>query len=247
MKLPFTLDGGAAGKAALGLIVLQMDETLEAELRTVFNQPGIALFHTRIPSSEEITSQTLKKMEDDLPSVAGLLPATRPLNVVGFGCTSGATVIGSEKIAALINEIHPEAKVTDPITAVIAALRSLNASKIGFITPYVAEVSAAMRDLLSKNGISVSQIASFEQSQDPVVARISPGSILDAIVQAGEYENIDAIFVSCTNLRCFDIIEQAEEKIGKPVISSNQALAWHMLKLAGLPTISMGPGVLFAS
>ncbi|MBL4725688.1 MAG: aspartate/glutamate racemase family protein, partial [Rhizobiaceae bacterium] len=122
----------------------------------------------------------------------------------------------------------------------------LKVSKIGFITPYVAEVSAAMRDLLSQNGISVSGVASFEQSQDPVVARISPASILDAIMAVGEDEDIDAVFVSCTNLRCFDIIEQAEEKIGKPVISSNQALAWHMLKLAGLPTSSMGPGKLFA-
>lgn len=246
MKLPFSLDDGAASKAALGLIVLQMDETLEAELRTVFNQPGVALFHTRIPSAEEISSDTLKQMENELPGVVGLLPSTHPLDVVGYGCTSGATVIGSNKIATLVNQAHPNAKVTDPIAAVIAALEHLNISKIGFITPYVAEVSAAMRDLLNKNGISVSGVASFEQSQDPVVARISPASILDAITAVGDDDNIDAVFVSCTNLRCFDIIEQAEDEIGKPVISSNQALAWHMLKLAGLPTSSMGPGRLFA-
>lgn len=247
MKLPFSLDGGAASKAALGLIVLQMDETLEAELRTVFNQPGVALFHTRIPSAEEISPQTLKQMEVELPGVAGLLPSTEPLTVVGYGCTSGATVIGSDKVAALINQVHPDAKVTDPITAVIAALKSLNISKIGFITPYVAEVSAAMRDLLGKNGISVSGVASFEQSQDPVVARISPASILDAVIAVGKDEAVEAVFVSCTNLRCFDIIETAEEKIGKPVISSNQALAWHMLKLAELPTLDAGPGRLFES
>lgn len=246
MKLPFSLDGGAAGKAALGLIVLQMDETLEAEIRTVFNQPGVALFHTRIPSDEEISSNTLKRMEKELPAVAGLLPSTHPLDVVGYGCTSGATIIGSKRVSALVNQAHPEASVTDPITAVIAALEHLNISKIGFITPYVEEVSAAMRDLLKQNGISVSGVASFEQSQDPVVARISPASILDAIEAVGEDDGIDAVFVSCTNLRCFDIIEQAENKIGKPVISSNQALAWHMLKLADLPTKSMGPGKLFA-
>ncbi|MFK5978274.1 MAG: Asp/Glu racemase [Rhizobiaceae bacterium] len=246
MKLPFSLDGGAASKAALGLIVLQMDETLEAELRTVFNQRGVALFHTRIPSAKEISSDTLKQMENELPVVAGLLPSTHPLDVIGYGCTSGATIIGSKRIAALVNQVHPNAKVTDPIAAVIAALEHLKISKIGFITPYVAEVSAAMRSLLNKNGISVSDVASFEQSQDPVVARISPVSILDAIHAVGKDDNIDAVFVSCTNLRCFDIIERAEDKIGKPVISSNQALAWHMLKLAGLPTKSMGPGMLFA-
>lgn len=245
MKLPFSLDEGSSSKAALGLIVLEMDETLESETRTVFNQRGVALFHSRIPSAQEVTPQTLKQMENELPDVAGLLPSTRPLDVVGYGCTSGATVIGPDKIAKLINSAHPKAKVTDPITAVIAALKHLGISKLGFITPYVAEVSTAMRDMLYQHDIFAPHIASFEQSQDPVVARISPVSIFDAVTTVGANENVDAVFVSCTNLRCFDIIEKAEDKIGKPVISSNQALAWHMLKLANLPTRSAGPGKLF--
>jgi maleate isomerase len=45
----------------------------------------------------------------------------------------------------------------------------------------------------------------------------------------------DAVFVSCTNLRVAEIAEEAERRIGRPVLSSNLALAWHMLTLAGLP------------
>ena len=247
MKLPFESDGGKSATAALGIIVLQSDETLEAEFRSIFNVNGVALFHTRIPMMPEVTPATLQQMHNDLPQAASLLPTARPLDVVGFGCTSGATVIGAENVAAVIQSKHPGAKVTDPITAVMAACGHLGASKIGLVTPYIATVSAAMRALLEENQISVVEFGSFEQIEDAVVARITPQSIFDAICQVGKAENVDAVFASCTSLQGFDIIEEAEAAIGKPVITSNQALAWHMAKLAGVSDMIHGPGQLFQS
>jgi maleate isomerase len=245
MKLPFTTDDGAASKAAIGLIVLQSDESMEAELRSVFDQKGMALYHSRIPSAPEVTAETLKQMEQELPRAASLLPTAKALDVVGYGCTSGATMIGADKVAAAINAAHPGARTTDPITAVMAACKHLGVKKLGFVTPYVAEVSEAMRSLLEANGLTVATFGSFEQIEESVVARISTSSVLEAVCQVGESAEVDAVFTSCTNLRSFDIIEDAESTLGKPVISSNQALAWHMLTLAGLPTKGQGPGRLF--
>ncbi len=247
MKLPFTTDKGAAAKAAFGIIVLQSDETLEAEVRTVFDHPGMALYHSRIPSAAEVTAETLAQMKAELPRTAALLPTARELDVVGYGCTSGATIIGAENVAASICATHPKAETTDPITAVMAAAKHLKVKRIGFVTPYVAEVSAAMRELLEKNGFEVTGFGSFEQIEESVVARITPASVLEAICQIGMSDDVDAVFASCTNLRSFDIIDQAEQAIGKPVITSNQALAWHMLKLANIVTKSKGPGMLFNS
>ena len=245
MILPFESDGGKSAIAALGIIVLQSDETLEAEFRTIFNVNGVALFHTRIPMMPEVTPATLQQMHDDLPQAASLLPTARPLDVVGYGCTSGATVIGAENVAAAIQSKHPNAKVTDPITAVMAACKHLGVSKIGLVTPYIAAVSASMRALLEENQISVIEFGSFEQVEDAVVARITPQSILDAICEVGKSKNVDAVFASCTSLQSFDIIEKAEAVLGKPVITSNQALAWHMANLAGVTGMIHGPGQLF--
>jgi len=245
VKLPFSTDKGAAAKAALGLIVLQSDESMEAELRPVFDQEGLALYHSRIPSAAEVTEETLQQMELDLPRAAALLPGSHPLDVVGYGCTSGATVIGADKVAAAIHTSHPGARTTDPITAVIVACNYLKVRKLGFVTPYVAEVSEAMRALLELNGLIVSTFGSFEQIEETVVARISQQSVLEAVCAVGENTEVEAVFASCTNLRSFGIIDKAEATIGKPVISSNQALAWHMLTLAGLPTHGKGPGRLF--
>jgi maleate isomerase len=46
-------------------------------------------------------------------------------------------------------------------------------------------------------------------------------------------------------LRALDIIEKAEKIIGKPVTSSNHALAWHLLRLAGIDDILDEYGQLF--
>ena len=43
----------------------------------------------------------------------------------------------------------------------------------------------------------------------------------------------DAIFISCTGLRAVDAVEPLEAETGMPVVTSNQAMAWHALRLAG--------------
>ena len=53
------------------------------------------------------------------------------------------------------------------------------------------------------------------------------------------------VFASCTSLRCFGIIEQAEAELDKLVFSSNAALFWHMTPLAGID--AKGPGRLFST
>jgi maleate isomerase len=46
-------------------------------------------------------------------------------------------------------------------------------------------------------------------------------------------------------LRAINIIEKAEKVIGKPITSSNHALAWHLLRLAGINDFQNGYGELF--
>jgi maleate isomerase len=244
-RLSFETDGGAGERAAFGLIVLQSDETMEMEFRPLFDRAGAALYHSRIPSAPEVSAETLAQMEAEMPRAASLLPTSRGLNAVGYGCTSGATIIGPENVAAAVRRHHPDAQVTDPITAVMAALRHLNCSRVAFLTPYVAEVSSAMRNLLERNGFSIAAFGSFEQSNEATVARVTEQSLLEAIVQLGAHADADCVFASCTNLRSFNVIAEAEAQLGKPVISSNLAFAWHLLMLGGSDVKGLGPGRLF--
>jgi maleate isomerase len=56
---------------------------------------------------------------------------------------------------------------------------------------------------------------------------------------------LDAIFISCTSLKCATIIAIAESQFGIPVISSNSAIAWDMARLARLAMPANEKGLLF--
>ena len=228
-SLTFTLERNSP---AIGLIVLQSDETIETEFRTIFPD-SIPLYHSRIPSAPEVTPETLVRMEKHLAQVSALFPLGARLGAIGYACTSGARMIGSDNIAAAIQEIHPHTLVSDPLEAALAACHSLQVRHLGLITPYIESVSQGFREHFENAGLEIGAFGSFGTKEERIVAKISEASVLEAILQFGDKEAIDAVFVSCTNLRTLAILSEAEEKVGKPILSSNQVLAWRLLRLAG--------------
>ena len=242
MKLAFDSDGGFRQRAALGLIVLQADETVEPEFRGLVDLAGVVLYHSRVPSGADVTPESLAAMQAEIPAAARLLPPTAALDVIGYACTSGATVIGEAAVAAAIRAVRPEVATSDPLTAAKAAFRVLGLRRLGFVTPYVAEVSAAMRRNLEAAGLEITAFGSFEESEEAVVARIAPASVLEAIVRVGGAPDCEAVFASCTNLRATGVIAEAEARLGKPVVTSNQAMFWQALRTAGCDAAVPGFG-----
>lgn len=241
--MKYELDLGAGQGKRLGLIVLSTDETLEWEVRGTLARHDLNLLHTRIPARADVTPEDLRAMAPEMTRTAALLP--KDLSVVGYGCTSASAIIGPDEVTRRIQEAHPGTPVTNPLSGVIAALRALGATRVAMVTPYVKEVSAPMRDALAAQGIEVINAVSFNQHEDWTVARISEASTHAAMLEVGRAEGVQAIFTSCTNLRTFNAIEPVEEALGLPVVSSNQALLWDMLWLAGVAAHGWGPGRLF--
>lgn len=228
--LPFELKADEAGSPAVGLVVLQSDETMEHELRHRL-AGSVRLFHTRIPNEIEISQDSLLKMKAALPAATSLLPLTTDFKVIVYGCTSGTTMIGERAVTDAVRSVFPGVQVTNPLSAIKAKLLSMKAKRIALLTPYVPDVSQALMDELEAGGIHVVRSASFRESRDDRVARISPESLNNAIDSLAVSDNIDAIVASCTNLRTFDILDDSSARLGIPVISSNSALAWHITHL----------------
>ena len=227
--LPFALD--TLTQKRLGLIVLQTDETIEQDFRKLL-PPEVSLHVSRIPSGTEVTHDTLKGMEAHLTASAGLFPRAVEFDAAGYACTSAASVIGPARVAELVASGTRTKAVTDPVTSLVAACCALGLSRIALLSPYVAEVSDRLRHVLAENDIETPAFGSFNIADDATVVRISGVSIKDAAVRLVDQQKVDAIFLSCTNLRTLDLIEELEAAIGKPVLSSNQVLAWHMCRLA---------------
>jgi maleate isomerase len=230
----FTLDEGLSPRAAIGLVVLATDQTIEHEWRQVIDLPGVAFYEARMFNSPEINPQTLAAMEGDIaPAVALIRPGER-LDVVAFGCTSGAMVIGEETVFARVRESRPGVACTSPITAALAAFQALGARRVALLTPYVKSVSDWMADYIAERGFAVVSSASYEHGNDNEVARIDAASIRESVLALGQNPEVDAVFVSCTSLRVAEQVAALEQAIGKPVLSSNHAMAWHALRLAGV-------------
>ncbi|WLS10408.1 Asp/Glu racemase (plasmid) [Shinella sumterensis] len=242
--LPFEIDDGIGTLANLGLLVLRTDQTIEDEFRFALPRSEIALYQARLYSDVEITPANLIKMSDEIPGTVGLLPDVK-FDVIGFACTSGSLVIGEERIAERVHEVLPGVKVTNPVTAARAAMEALGARNVALLTPYMPEINHSLRASLMARGMDIPVMGSFHEPDDNRVARITSGSVERAIIELGSSDECDAVFVSCTSLRVARIVEQVEAKLGKPVTSSNHALAWHMLRLAGDDRPISGAGRLF--
>jgi maleate isomerase len=235
---PYQLD--PATGAALGLIVLQVDETLEQDFRTLFPAGATRVFVSRIPSGAALNPDTIRRMEADLPAAAALLPPAAEFNAVGYACTSGASLIGPARVSALVSGACRAQHVTDPLTAALAAFRAMGVTRVAILSPYIPSVARTLRDTLESNGVTVPQMRSFGEEVEANVARISPRSIIDAAHQLAQDGTAQAVFMSCTNLPCLDLIPDLEASLGLPVLSSNQVLAWHMSQIAGCPVRPVG-------
>ena len=240
--MPFALDGGVAHRARIGLIVLATDDTIEHEFRHMVALDGVAFFESRIANDAEITPATLARMEARMTKAAALITPGAPLDVIAYGCTSGAMVIGEERVFQRIREARPGIACTTPITAAMAALKALGATRIALLTPYMDAINQRMRRFIEDRGVAVPVMGSFNHENDLEVARIAPASIEAAALELGRDTRVDAVFVACTNLRLAGFVEALEAELGKPVTSSNHALAWHALRLAGYTEPVAGHG-----
>ncbi len=244
-RLPFQTDGGVGTRANLGLIVLRTDQTVEDEFRYLLpDTGGIGLYETRIHNDVVITPETLRATADCIPGGVALFPDVA-FNVIGFACTSASLTVGEDEVTRRVQAGLPGVQVTNPVTAVRAALTALGAKRIALLTPYLPGINRSLRAALMARGMDIPVMASFNESDDNIVARISPAALEAAILDVGASQDCDAVFVSCTSLRVARIAERVERALGKPVTSSNHALVWHMLRLAGISDTVPGAGTLF--
>lgn len=243
--LPFTLDKGISHRAAIGLVVLATDHTIEYEWRNMLALDGVGFYESRIANSADITPETLKEMEQYISKTVALIRPGERIDVVAFGCTSGAMVIGEQKVFDRIRESRPEAACTTPITGAIEGLKALGATRVALLTPYVQSVSEWMAGYIEERGFDVVSAGSFNHANDNEVARIDSHSLETAIVELGRDPSVEAVFVSCTSIRIAKDIPRLEKLIGKPVLSSNYAMAWHALRLAKVQDKMPELGMLF--
>ena len=227
----------------VGLIALSTDQTIEGDFNNVCKNLPLAIFINRIHNQNPLTKENLLKMEKDLESVANKILPDEKINTIAYGCTSGTIAIGEDKVKEKILLAKPGCYVTTPVTSAIKAFKQMNIKKIALFTPYPDSVNKTILEYFIKKNIEVLSFASLNLNLDSEFANVDPNYILD-ISSKLEMKDADALFISCTALPVLNILDKLEEKLQKPVLSSNQTLIWDTLRSVGYQSPVKGYGKL---
>lgn len=170
----------------------------------------------------------------DLDAAAALLAAA-PLDVIAFGFTSSAYVIGADGETAMINRLSQTARgipVVAASTATLAALRQLQIQRVSLVTPpwFDDELTALGRAFFESAGHTV--VAAAPAQLDSDQRAITTAGLFDWICQHTPHA-AEAIVVGGNGLRAVGVIAALEHELGRPVVTANQALLWAALHAAG--------------
>lgn len=242
VRVPVELDA-IAPFGRVGLLALATDFNSEQDLRRIFPE-GMEIFTNRIKNANPTTIENLRAMAGDVTRAAeGILPGLG-VDAIIYGCTSGTIAIGSDKLRELIHAACPGIPVTNPVVAAQEAFNAFGAKRISVLTPYISDVNREMGGHFVNQGYDLLNIAGFGFDNDIEMTAISPETIYKAAMEVCAPQ-ADLLFISCTALRSSLAIQRIERELGKPVVTSNQALAWHVLRMLNCRRPVGGFGALF--
>jgi maleate isomerase len=238
-----TFDKGRHSRAKLGFILMSTDLAAESDFFDMAPN-DVAIHITRLKTDDHTTNETLSKHIEFMADAASRIqPDTKP-DVISYSCTSGSIVIGEDRVKEEIKKGAPYAIPMTLVTGVVDALRELKVKNLVVGTPYLDEINTNEAEFLFNKGFSVLNIQGLNLTKGIEFGTVTPDYWIKFAEEINE-ESADAIFLSCGGIRSTEVIDQIEQRVGKPVITSNQAQMWSCLRRAGVEDNISGFGKLF--
>lgn len=227
-----------------GLLVPSSNTTMEPEFWKMAS--GWMTLHAARMRLQEITVDALEEMEELMIEAAVRL-ADAGVDVIGYGCTSGSLFRGKDFDKEIEKKIEKETGISAVATAkaVIRALDELRIKRVCVATPYSDEINERLERYLEENGISVLNIKGLGIVRNTEVGNLDSRAAYELARQVVLPET-QGIFISCTNFRTIEMIDTLEEELNVPVLSSNTATLWAMMKEAAVRRRVEGCGKLLS-
>lgn len=239
-----TLNKGYGWRLRLGMLLPSSNAVAEPEIAGMLPF-GVSLHTTRLRLVGS-AKEDLLGMAANLSEASELLADARVDKIV-FNCTAVST-FDPEMGESLQRQIEEATRIpaTTTSAAIVAGLKAISAKKVVLITPYIEEINKREIEFLSHHGIEVVGQTGLGLVDGATMGSIEPGEWY-RIVMANRQPDADAYFLSCTAIRVASVIESLESSLGKPVVTSNQAMTWHCLRTSGIQDELRGLGALCAS
>jgi len=230
----------AGWERKLGLIVPSWNTVMEYEVQRMAGGE-MSVHSMRIPHTAD-TEEKLLWLGTQAPAAAALL-AHAKVDVICYGCAAGGFLKGPVEDRALGDRIEKETGIPVAVSsaAVADALRTLGAARVSLASPYAPWLNERLRQYLTAAGFEVMAMQGLDTQNHSAVTT----ERIEALITEVDRPDAQAIFVSCSNFPTLGIIESMERKLGKPIVASNQASMWKMLRLMGDRRALPGVGRLF--
>ncbi len=236
------LNGLPPLRARIGLIIPSSNRLTEPQFQR-YAPLGVQIHVTRL----RMTGQHHRPLLDLLPSIeeaAGAL-ADASCDVVVFHCTASSMEAGLDAEQQVLDTLVRAGarRAASTASALVDACEALGARHLVLVSPYAAEANAREAAFLAQAGIEVIRDRALNLPGSDAYVAAPPDVWLDVTV--GEADpRADAYLLSCTNIHSIGLIEELEQRLDRPVTTSNQATLWYGLRLCGLPDRVLGLGKL---
>lgn len=230
-------------RARLGLVVPSTNTTAEPEIAGML-PPGVAAYAARVLQVETDDpaekAATVLAMRSGLDRAVGELTGLGPA-AIGFACTAASFLNG----AADDRETCARLGLLTTSRAVVLALRALDVRRVALVTPYLESINDREAAFLAEEGVVTVSSYGLGIVGNLPKGRLPVGAAADAVL-AADTAGAEAVFVSCTNWRTLECLTDLERRLDKPVVSSNSATGWALLRRAGIDDRLPGIGRLGA-
>jgi len=241
---PIRLPYGYRGKC--GVIVVGPNPTPREDVSRMVPE-GVLVLETRVDMEPRVEIDVISQISRQLPEAARILSQAR-CDAIAIACTSGTVTGGPDHDKDEIREMELKAggiPCTTVVTAVTNALRWMGVTRITLASPYLDNINEGFKVFFGNRGIQIIDVKGLGITDSYELGSV-PAARVYKLGKAVRHPNAEAIYIPCTTFPVIDAIEELERDTKKLVITSNQALAWEMLRMIGIDETRNGFGTLLA-
>ncbi|MGH7777495.1 MAG: maleate cis-trans isomerase family protein [Candidatus Dormibacterales bacterium] len=218
----------------VGVIVPSSNTVVEPDFQSL--RPADVTVHSaRMHLVETTVAGERAMLEKHLPQAVEDIASMRP-HVVAFACTSAGALIGQEAEQDLIARMAdscgcPVVSTNDAAGRLVERSR---ARRVAILTPYLDELNVGIGASIERRGVEVVALAGMGLSENFKIASVPPEEIVEYALARLTGLAFDLLFVSCTNFRALAARPALAERLGVPVVTSNQATIEVTLETLGV-------------
>jgi maleate cis-trans isomerase len=220
-----------APRGLVGMLTPQANTTVEPEFNILWPR-GVAMISGRLISGKDSLNARLVDYFESYDQALNQF-ANAPIGVAAAACTGASYLAGRDREAKVVEGISSRRgyPFITAATAVVDALRVLDAHRIGLVSPYSDDLTGASVAYWQSHGFEITECASAVTRSNtfhPIYSLDSSAAL--AALRTLQDKPVDAIVMLGTGMPTLRPIAETIGWSGAPAMSSNFCLAWRAVE-----------------